>query len=317
MSSKDLSQVMDAVKRMNRNIDQLMDASGARNAPSRQITVATESGSKTAVVVCVVFISILVIAVVIGAICYTCRDTDDAPVRDRPHMIQNAAPKTAAVSAQTQAHDRVPAQTQLAASQHKQQGRRKMKHGALHKSKVKLSKIGKTRKHVPTPKKTGLTRSQHLREAINKIKHPKKTGLTGGQVQKRSRNEAPIGGYKTSSNSNLATRKVGASVNSGRLDRSMTDAARNTVMKEGRGSQMNKEQIRRGILNVGRKGTDPSRKIRSQRGARSLGVNQESWRPKGKRKTPLTATVPCGANPSLQFYDALMRQQEQNAINSR
>lgn len=308
-SSNGLTQVMDAVKKMNRNIDQLMDATGARNAPSRQIAVAADSGSKTAVIVCVVFISILVIGVVIGAICYTCKGDSADPVvvvRSRPAMIQNAAGPA-------------PAQkkTQLAAQPQSQQ-RRKMKRGALHRDKVKLSQIGKTRQHVPAaPAKTGLTRSQQLRDAIQKLKRPKKTGLTGGQVENRSRTEAKVGSYKTASNSNVATRKVGSTIDSGRLARSMTEAARGTVMKEGRGSRLNKDQIRQGILNVGRKGSDPSRKVTLTRGARSLGVNQESWRPKARGKTPLTANVPCGANPSLQFYDALKKQQQQRAVAAR
>lgn len=307
-SSKDLTQVMDAVTRMNRNIDRLMDASGARNAPSRQINSATDSGSKTAVVVCVVFIVILVVAVVIGAICYTCRGegTDVELAAHRPSMIQNTA---------VQVRPTAPQEKKQIVQ--KSQQRRKIKRGTMHENKIKLSQIGKTRQHVPAPRKTGLTRSQQLRDAIANLKRPKKSGLTGGQVEGRSKNEATIGSYKTASNSNVATRKVGAAIDSGRLARSLTDEARGTVMKQGRGSRLNKEQIRQGIMNVGRKGSDPSRKVILTRGARSLGVDQESWRPRGNRKTPLTSNVPCGANPSLQFYDQLKKQQQQQAIAAR
>lgn len=304
---------MDAVKRMNNNINQLMDASGPRGVPSRQIAIAADAGSKTAVTVCAVFIAVLVVAVVIGAIVFTCRDSSAEPHRrpaQRPAMIQHATART-----RTAPTRQAQAQT---TGQAKANRRRKMKNGDLHKNKIKLSQIGKSRQAKAAPgAEGGASRSQQLHQAIHDLKKPAKTGLTGGQLENRSRNEATIGSYKTASNSNMATRKVGATIDAGRLARSMTEEARDTIMKKGRDSRLNKEQIRQGILKVGRKNTDPSRKSRVTRGLRSLGVNQEAWRKKANRKTPLTANVPCGANPSIHFYDALKRQQEEQAIASR
>ena len=98
-------------------------------------------------------------------------------------------------------------------------------------------------------------------------------------------------------------------MNNGRLARTETEESSGTIAKKGRDAWYTTAEIKAGISNVNRAGADPSRATALNSRMRSLGVHEELWRKQVHGKTPLTFSVPIGASPSYQFYDAMIQNQ--------
>jgi hypothetical protein len=164
-------------------------------------------------------------------------------------------------------------------------------------------------------------RSQRLASAIEEAKHPKKKPLSGPATRAslaKVTGTAASGagtGYKGVQASGVKMGSIGAT-GAGRLAHTETAESRAAIMKQGRGSRLNQEQIKDGILRAHKRGRDPSRAVRLV-STRTTAVNQEAWRAPANPKTKRTFTIPCGANPTLAFYDAMKASQLAEAAAAR
>lgn len=320
MSDQNLDAVFAAVQKMNNRIDGLV----GNKQGGRVVAVPAAAGeSNTPVIVCVVFIIILVVAVVIGAICYTCKSdgADEITVIDaRPQRIQNAREQRSDRRSAARATRKTQQETQEAKKKTAvRTAQKRAKKNIALRPKTKLSsRKGKQ----GSLKQSSLSRSQRLAKDIAKAKRPVKKSLVGGQVANADRTASgSAGSYKSAPTSGMNMRKISTAVNGSRMADSVPQSTTDeTVMYEGSGSRYNKQQIQEGIRNAGRSGRDPSRAIRMNSQGRSLGVRdpaqivRDALRPTTRN---ITSSVPCGANPSMQYYDYLQSQQQQQAVAAR
>ena len=164
-------------------------------------------------------------------------------------------------------------------------------------------------------------RSERLASAIQEAKHPKKKSLSAratraslAKVTGTAASDAGTG-YKGVQTGGVQMGSIGAT-GAGRLAHTETAESRAAIMKQGRGSRLTKEQIKGGILQAHKRGRDPSRAARLM-STRTTAVNQEAWRAPANPKTKRTYTIPCGASPTLEFYDAMKASQLAEAAAAR
>jgi hypothetical protein len=160
---------------------------------------------------------------------------------------------------------------------------------------------------------TRSVRSQRLATAIEEAKRPKKKALVSSAVRAAAvvtgtaAGSAAGTGFKGVQSGGVQLSSIGAS-GAGRLARTETQESRETIMKQGRGSRLTREQIKEGILQAHKRGRDPSRAVRLVT-TRVTAVDQEAWRPRANPKTKRTDSIPCGAHPTLAFYDDMKARQ--------
>lgn len=308
MSTRDaIGKVQQSVDNMTKKINELVGKSGA--APESRSLTKAAAESNTPVIVCVVFIIILVVAVVIGAICYTCKGdaADEIVIDARPFRIQNA---------REQAEKRV---TQKAQAARKATTPVRAGAGSKNTKRVKSISLNKTKKTQLSSLKgkrsaVSLSRSQRLAKDIEKAKRPAKKSMARSRVQKSST-------FKSAPTTRRNMRKISTAVNgASRMDSVPQSITDDSVMHAGSDARYTSQQIREGIRNVGRAGRDPSRALRLNSQGRSLGVRDPAVIVRDanrQSRRSITASVPCGANPTLQYYDYLQSQQQQNAIAAR
>jgi hypothetical protein len=156
-------------------------------------------------------------------------------------------------------------------------------------------------------------RSQRLATAIEEAKRPKKKALVSSAVRAAAvvtgtaAGSSAGTGFKGVQSGGVQMSSIGAS-GAGRLARTETQESRETIMKQGRGSRLTREQIKEGILQAHKRGRDPSRAVRLVT-TRVTAVDQEAWRPRANPKTKRTDSIPCGAHPTLAFYDDMKARQ--------